>query len=206
MRHQYRWTLRKLKLNYRTTHKIRALAVAILDGVEVDDLDAGSDDLKGYISLSQGLAPELERYKSDKAEVDALGSWIRNLTQGDDFKLSDVGVLVHTNNQADDLKAELELQGIETLRLTGENPDDQNKPGVRVCTMHRSKGLEFKAVAIPQLSRNNFPPAWVVKNAVDEADQEDQLMRLRALLHVAATRAKEHLRISWAGEPSTFLP
>lgn len=197
---------RKLKLNYRTTHKIRALAVAILEGVEVDDLDTGSDDLKGYISLSQGLAPELEGYTSDKAEVDALSTWIKNLTRGDDFKLSDVGVLVHTNSQADHLKAELELQSIETLRLSGDNPDDQNKPGVRVCTMHRSKGLEFKAVAIPQLSVTNFPSAWIVKHAVDEADKEDQLMRLRSLLHVAATRAKEHLRISWAGEPSKFLP
>ena len=72
--------------------------------------------------------------------------------------------------------------------------------------MHRSKGLEFKAVAIPQMSVTNFPPAWVVKNTVDEADKEDQLMRLRSLLHVAATRAKEHLRISWAGEPSKILP
>ena len=197
---------RKLKLNYRTTHKIRALAVAILEGVEVDDLDTGTDDLKGYISLSQGLAPELEAYPSDKAEVDALSTWIKNLTQGDDFKLSDVGVLVYTNNQADDLKAELNLQGIDALRLTGDNPDDQHKPGVRLCTMHRSKGLEFKAVAMPRLSHANFPPAWILKKAIDVADREDQLLQMRSLLHVAATRAKEHLRVSWAGDPSVLLP
>ncbi|GAB5499053.1 MAG: ATP-dependent helicase [Pseudohongiellaceae bacterium] len=197
---------RKLKLNYRTTHKIRELAVAILGGINVDDLDTGSDNLEGYISVHHGLPPELRGYKSDLDEVDALAEWIKELTSGEDFKPSDVGVLLFTNKQADDIKERLEALGISVLRLAGDNPDDQKKPGVRVSTMHRSKGLEFKAVAIPNMSASNFPPEWILNKAIDDADREDQLLQLRSLLHVATTRAKEHLRISWSGEASDIIP
>jgi hypothetical protein len=49
---------RKLYLNYRTTEEIRRLAVATLEGCEVDDLDDGSDEVKRYKSLSHGPAPK----------------------------------------------------------------------------------------------------------------------------------------------------
>ena len=44
---------RRLRLNYRTTQEIRAWAVSILEGVSVDDLDEGTDTLRGYVSLFQ---------------------------------------------------------------------------------------------------------------------------------------------------------
>ena len=39
--------------------------------------------------------------------------------------------------------------------------------------MHRAKGLEFFAVAIPFLSEATFPPPGALKAAVDAADRED---------------------------------
>jgi superfamily I DNA/RNA helicase len=48
---------RKLYLNYRTTDEIRRQAVALLEGVEVDDLDDGTDDNSRYKSLSHGRHP-----------------------------------------------------------------------------------------------------------------------------------------------------
>jgi AAA domain len=51
---------RKLYLNYRTTDEIRRQAVALLEGVEVDDLDDGTDDNSRYKSLSHGPAPIME--------------------------------------------------------------------------------------------------------------------------------------------------
>ena len=53
---------RKLYLNYRTTEEIRRLAVATLEGCEVDDLDDGSDEVKRYKSLSHGAAPMTLNY------------------------------------------------------------------------------------------------------------------------------------------------
>ena len=51
---------RKLYINYRTTDEIRRQAVALLEGVEVDDLDDGADDNRRYKSLSHGPAPIVE--------------------------------------------------------------------------------------------------------------------------------------------------
>lgn len=49
---------RKLYLNYRTTEEIRKRAVALLEGVDIDDLDEGLDELVRYKSLTHGPAPE----------------------------------------------------------------------------------------------------------------------------------------------------
>ena len=59
----------RLKLNYRTTHEIRAWAVSILEGVTVDDLDEGKDTLQGYVSLFHGPSPELAHSKSEAEEL-----------------------------------------------------------------------------------------------------------------------------------------
>ena len=50
---------RRLRINYRTTDEIRRFAVALLEGVEFDDLDAGVDTTSGYRSLTSGENPEL---------------------------------------------------------------------------------------------------------------------------------------------------
>jgi len=70
--------------------------------------------------------------------------------------------------------------------------------------MHRAKGLEFFAVAIPFLSETTFPPAGALNAAVDTADLDDIIAQYRSLLHVAATRAKRTLHVSWSG-PQTPL-
>lgn len=41
--------------------------------------------------------------------------------------------------------------------------------------------------------------------AVDSADREDIVMQYRSLLHVAATRAKKALRVSWSGKPTSLV-
>jgi superfamily I DNA/RNA helicase len=66
--------------------------------------------------------------------------------------------------------------------------------------MHRAKGLEFFAFAIPFLSEAAFPPLGALRTAVDPADRQDIIMQYRSLVHVAATRAKKTLRVSWTGK------
>jgi superfamily I DNA/RNA helicase len=71
--------------------------------------------------------------------------------------------------------------------------------------MHRSKGLEFAAVALPFLSEGSFPPKGMLQAAVDAADLREMFEREKSLLHVAATRAKKLLRVSWNGTPSSIV-
>ena len=134
----------------------------------------------------------------------ALVRWLKELPN-DKIKDSETGVLAHTNNQVKDIQKHLSNAGVDSLILTSDKADDQTNTGIRLCTMHRAKGLEFKAVAIPFMSNPLFPPKWLLDKAVDDADQEDTEGQLKALLHVAATRAKAFLRVSWAGEPSKFI-
>jgi hypothetical protein len=51
---------KKLKINYRTTDEIRRVAVRLLVGRPIDDLDGGTDDQKGYMSLTHGTTPEVK--------------------------------------------------------------------------------------------------------------------------------------------------
>ena len=64
---------RKLYLNYRTTEQIRKAAVAVLEGVTVDDLDEGHDEVKKYKSLSRGPEPVLETLPALEAVFAEMG-------------------------------------------------------------------------------------------------------------------------------------
>jgi superfamily I DNA/RNA helicase len=195
---------RQLRLNYRTSDEIRKWAVSVLEGVSVDDLDEGADSLKGYTSVFRGPAPELASFSSEEKEVGALVEWILAVkAQG--TLLGDIGVLLRTTGQIDSVARKLADASIESIRLRPNMSDDRGQPGVRLSTMHRAKGLEFQAVAIPFLSKSIFPPLWMLKGATDDVDRRNILQQEKSLLHVAATRAKKLLRVSWSGEPSPLI-
>lgn len=195
----------RLKLNYRTTHEIRAWAVSVLEGVNVDDLDEGTDTLQGYVSLVRGPAPELAPCRSESEELEGLGAWIRKIVK-DGIPPSDIGVLCCTRAGAERVRDSLVASGTSVVLLQAGAADDRAAAGVRVTTMHRAKGLEFVAIAIPFLSEGSFPPAGAMNAAVDAADKEDIINQFRSLLHVAATRAKRALRVSWSGRATSLIP
>lgn len=195
---------RRLRLNYRTSDEIRKWAVSILEGIAVDDLDEGLDTLSGYTSVFRGPEPELTRCSSEDEEIASLLEWLR-ARNAEGTRFRDIGVLASSRAQLDKLGIKLSDAGFETVRLQPNKADDRTRPGVRLCTMHRAKGLEFHAVGIPFLSKSSFPPGPALRAAVDEVDLRNTLQQFRSLLHVAATRAKRALRVSWSGEPSDLL-
>lgn len=196
---------RKLKLNYRTTDDIRRWAVAILEGVAVDDLDDGIDSLKDYTSLMRGPEPKLVENKNVGDELESLVDWSSKVIEAGTDSNS-IGILVRTNWQANQVAEALEKRNIGYVRLANSKADDPAVSGIRITTMHRAKGLEFHSVAIPFLSNDSFPPKAAISSAVDEADKREIIEREKALLHVAATRAKKELRVSWHGLKSKLLP
>ncbi len=69
----------KLRINYRTTEEIRAWAMAMLKGVETDDLDGERDEEQGYKSLLSGPVPEVRLFGSKNDERQFLGQRIKEL-------------------------------------------------------------------------------------------------------------------------------
>lgn len=195
---------RRLRLNYRTTQEIRMWAVSILEGMSVDDLDEGTDTLRGYVSLLHGPAPQLVSSKSEAEELDGLVKWVQEL-HADQIGLSDIAILCSRRIDTDRVRKALMAADVETVILKAGTADDRSVPGVRITTMHRAKGLEFFAVAIPFLSETSFPPGGALNTAIDAADRADIINQSRSLLHVAATRAKQNLRISWCGTRTQLI-
>lgn len=148
------------------------------------------------ISVAQGTAMSVTPSKNATIGVRSLPE--------DQIKLSDIGVLCARRADADRVRVALRAAGMETVMLQS-GADDRSVQGVRITTVHRAKGLEFFTVAIPFLSDTAFPPPGALRTAVGAADREDIVTQYRSLLHVAATRAKKALRVSWSGALSSLV-
>ena len=66
---------RILRINYRTSHQIRARADRLL-GPELADVDGIKEDRRGTWSVFNGPEPEVRVLDSVAAETAAVGHWI----------------------------------------------------------------------------------------------------------------------------------
>ncbi|MSU55692.1 MAG: ATP-dependent DNA helicase PcrA [Candidatus Taylorbacteria bacterium] len=73
------------------------------------------------------------------------------------------------------------------------------KPAVRLMTVHASKGLEFEYVFIAGLEEGLFP-----HERMNETKNEDSSEEERRLFYVAVTRAKKKVFLSYAGVRTIF--
>lgn len=189
---------RHLRVNYRTTEEIRAAAVRLLEGAEVDDLDGGVDDLRGYFSLRHGPAPEPVTCASVGAEMAALVERLRGWLGR--YRPEELCVATRTRQLAEtEVAPALRRAGI-PLALLGEGDDEAVQSGVRVATFHRMKGLEFACVALAGVQEGTVP--FVLRDAhlSDEASREVWELQERCLVYVAMTRARDEVAITGAGE------
>jgi superfamily I DNA/RNA helicase len=196
---------RKLRLNYRTTHEILGWSLAALGEGDFDDLDDSTDnhDDGDYHSLLRGPAPELLGSPTRKDHYDELVAQVQQwIAKGLDP--TEIGVAGRVADSVRSAMNAVSDAGHETELLTGEF---KPKDGVKFGTMHRMKGLEFRALAIVDASSDRIPLATFLTPAHEDQRQHDaDLQRERCLLYVAASRAREHLWVGWSGQPSRFLP
>ncbi|MDU7360669.1 MAG: 3'-5' exonuclease [Propionibacteriaceae bacterium] len=192
---------RRLTLNYRTTAENLRLAVAILDGGDYRDLEAGQESTKGYRSARRGPVPELTRCSSTGEELDHAADLLRRWL-ADAAQPESLAVLVRDNLQASLVASGLSERGVDTF-VVGQGEPQTGTP--LVMTMHRAKGMEFTKVLLFDISQGSVPMN-LRDFSYDEADLADALLRERSLLYVAASRARDELAVSWHGKRSELLP
>ena len=168
---------RKLYLNYRTTDEIRKQAVALLEGVEIDDLDGESDEDNRYKSLSHGPAPKLSQVDGFEAAVQETIAFIQEwrAAQPENLPLS-LCVVTASSKARDAMAKELENTGLACVVIDAQSNHANAQHVVHLATMHRAKGLEFDCVAV-------LAPSSYLGDPEETANQ-------RKLLYVALTRAK----------------
>jgi superfamily I DNA/RNA helicase len=195
---------RKLRVNYRTTHEIRQWAVAMLKGLTVDNLDGEVDDLRGYVSRLSGPMPEVLWAKNTTDEQAQVIARLKDrLSKG--APADGLCVIAPRNENLDAYEAALAAAGLASVRVTGDGvPQDKGK--VRLCTMHRAKGLEFLHVCIAGLGDDRFPRPIDAGLSDDPVAVAREQQVQRSLIFVAATRARETLTVSGWGVRAPGLP
>lgn len=176
---------RRLKINYRTSEQIRQFAQGILKGVEIDDLDGGVVTTVGDHSVFKGPAPMVEKCKDEKAEAEAIVAWVQMLMKESGLATHEICITPRKPR----IVTALSSANIATFELKPREEDPgSDESGVRMGTMKRIKGLEFRALAMA-CAKPDDP-----MNNLDAADLRDRCER-----YVAATRAREHLLVTVSG-------
>jgi superfamily I DNA/RNA helicase len=195
---------RKLRINYRTTEETRTWATAVLHGLEFDDLDGGNDPSSDYRSLLHGDHPLVQGFEDPGEEQRFLVSTLRQL-RDEQQSLASTCVAARTNQAIEKLEALLKSEGFSTRVINADESDDPSDPALRLATMHRVKGLEFDQVFLPGLDASQMPLQVEVNKRPDALSRDLFEQQERSLLHVAATRAKKRVVVSYSGKASPFI-
>ena len=180
-----------LGTNYRNTAEIVEFAKSLVIGDQAPDIEGTATDDATAAVLRHGARPVYTVFSSrtvhDKSLVDRIRRVIAE-TEGTNF--GDIGVLALYSWHAREAAEALTEAGIPTVEL--EKYDGRSVDAVKVGTIKRSKGLEFKEVLVVRT-----PPHLVQADVIDpdEAAAERRLLQRREL-YVAMTRARDGL---WVG-------
>lgn len=192
---------RTLRVNYRTSHQIRAQADRLL-GPTVTDIDGNAEIRSDTVSVFNGPAPTVRTFSSESDEARSVGEWIVEQTKGG-MMPHELAVFVRSAAQVARAQAAVERAGL-LFRVLDEHVD--TVPGqVSISTMHLAKGLEFRAVAVMACDDEAVPLQERIEAVGDDADLQEVYDTERHLLYVACTRARDRLLVTSTEPASEFL-
>jgi len=190
----------RLRLNYRTTQGICRAAVAVMDGVDLDTLDAEASEARsadgaaatddgGYRSVRAGPLPERHVCSDADAEADVVARVIRESSSSSATASSPPTlVLARTRAALDALQQRLRARGL-TVAVLGDGLDVAPTGALALlATLHRAKGLEAPTVVLTAMQQVPQP----FRGARDD-DEERRLheRQERSLVYVGMTRARD---------------
>mgnify|MGYP001219410822 CR=1 FL=1 len=180
-----------LKVNYRTSHQIRAVADRLLPP-SISDMDGIEDGRRGTVSVFDGPTPVVLLFADEGEEITSVAEWLRSC-EADGIAAEEIGLLVRSGRQTHRATA-----AIEEAKLGG-----QAVP--RIATMHDAKGLEFRAVAVMACDDDVLPDPERLSAIGDIGEMQAAFDTERHLLYVACTRARDRLLVTGLEPGSEFL-
>lgn len=190
-----------LRVNYRTSHQIRARADRLLPGA-VADVDGLEERRAGVTSVFNGPDPDIRVADDPDHETEIVADWLRaRIAEG--VAPDEIGVFVRTPEALPRAAAALDAAAIPHSAITA----DAEPPAGRAAraTMHIAKGMEFRAVAVMACDEDLLPLAARIEAVADESDLEEVYATERHLLYVAFTRARDSLLVTGVYPASEFL-
>ena len=190
-----------LRVNYRTSHQIRAQADRLLEG-EIADVDGNAESRRDAISVFNGLPPVVQTYANSEAEIKAVGEWLA-ARAAELVAPHEIGIFVRSSEQLDRAKV-----AAETAKLPYKVLDERvDAVGgfVAIGTMHLAKGLEFRAVAVMACDDEVIPLQARIDTVGEDSDLKEVYDTERQLLYVACTRARDFLLVTGVDPASEFL-
>lgn len=187
--------------NYRNTAEILAFADAMIAGDQFTDIEGTDQRADATKEVPRhGKAPFVARTNTAAEHDQAMIKHIQTAASEVGTSFGDIGVLALTKANVDLVARACRNAGIPTIEL--EKYDGRPVDAVKIGTVKRSKGLEFKQVLVPRLR-----PAQLYSNVRDEAKDgtaptfasdviRERDERDRRELYVAMTRARDGL---WVG-------
>ncbi|NMR20252.1 nuclease-related domain-containing DEAD/DEAH box helicase [Cellulomonas fimi] len=180
-----------LDINYRNTAEILAFASRMVDGDEFADIEGvvARGDVPGNVART-GPDPVIEQCVN-RAERDRLVvGRVRSVTATVGTSAGDVGVLCVTAKGVERAADALRAAGFPVVLLS--DYDGAPVDAVKVGTIKRAKGLEFKQVLLADVRADQLAGAEPPRE--DASRERWQLLRRE--LYVAMTRARDGL---WLG-------
>lgn len=182
-----------LKLNYRNTAEVLALAMQCAQGLLTDKAETEEEmqTVRPASAGRRGPLPVLLEATNARQEADLIAERIA-VALADGTALRDIAILCRIKKHMDLIEQALARNGIQCQSMNA--PDfrsfDWTEASVKLITLHSAKGLEFPLVFIAGLDAMPF-----MNEPMDEEVR---------LLYVGMTRATERLVVSTAG-PSPMV-
>lgn len=171
-----------LARNYRTTREIWEA----LGDLAPTDGETDPDTLE-LASVSRGHPPYFVKYNNPNAARQRIDAFIKNALHEERIGPSCVGVLCPTNWQAQQFAQWIDPRL--NPRYMKSSEVDLTHAGVKVMTIHASKGLQFPIVVVAGVQASNATPG------TSQLDRDDLLAKEQRVLFVGCSRAMRQLMI-----------
>jgi DNA helicase-2/ATP-dependent DNA helicase PcrA len=168
-----------------------------LENIKLQSESSKLSEVLTYILIESGLDKEL-RDDGDEGMI-RLANISELITLAEKYDVDnedDVSSENNIKNFEDSIQAFMEIASLSS----DQDNDKKENVGVRLMTVHASKGLEFEYVFIVGLEQDLFPSKNLGGKNKTKEEQEEE----RRLFYVAVTRARKKLFLSFAEMRTIF--